>query len=241
MSIEVVFYTQLASVFAFIVSLFVLYKLLVSAKDATIETLKQQISFLEVKNKDLAETSPDILLQRFESRTKLLESELIEAEKEKLPLSDEIEQLKVRLTESNNSNLEEKQQLINQLVSVSQHAASLDTQRKQLELQLREVEGPYEQFLHYANAEVSPGRKHIVSEIVKYLGVDFVISSSPQNLIASFSKVSMDVKKFGMHPEMPINGGAMTGLRSVGIISDSDQLTLVGVSVFKTIARDSKI
>ncbi|MEZ8474947.1 hypothetical protein AB6C60_13730 [Vibrio cyclitrophicus] len=238
MSIEVIFYTQLASVVAFILTLFVLYKVLVNAKDATIETLKQQISFLETKNRDLAETSPDVLLQRLEQRATRLESELKEAESEKLPLSDEIDELKKKLSESNNSNTAERNRLIEQLVATSQHAATVNAQKANLEQQLREVHGPYDQFLNYANAEVSPGRKQIITEIVEFFGVESVIASTPNNLINQFSLFSAQVKARGMHENIPINGGAMTGLRSVGIIDKDDQLTLVGVSVFKTIARE---
>lgn len=240
MSIETIFYTQIGSVIAFIVALFVLYRILVQSKDATIETLKSQITFLETKIKDLSETSPDILLQRYEKRTTLLTDELEKAEQEKAPLKEQIEQLQSELTQTGTKTQEEKQALVSQLVSVSQHAAALEARHQQLEGKIRDIQDPYMQFLHYANAEVSPGRKHIVGEISNYLGLDFVIGSSPDSLIKAFSSVYEETERNGMHPKIPINGGAMTGLRSVGIIGNDNVLTLVGVSVFKTIARELK-
>jgi hypothetical protein len=240
MSIETIFYTQIASILAFIVALFVLYRILVQSKDATIEMQKSQISFLDTKIKDLSETSPDILLQRFEKRTTLLTDELEKAEQEKAPLKAEIDQLQNELTQTGTKTHEEKQNLVSQLVSVSQHAAALEERHQQLEGKIRDIQVPYMQFLHYANAEVSPGRKHIVGEISQNLGLDFVIGSVPDALIKAFSTIYEETEKHGMHPEIPINGGAMTGLRSVGIISNDNILTLVGVSVFKTIARELK-
>jgi hypothetical protein len=81
-SIEAVFYTQIGSIIAFLATLFVLYRLLITSQDATIETLKQQISFLETKVKALTEAAPDVLLQRHEKRAFLFEKELEAAEKE---------------------------------------------------------------------------------------------------------------------------------------------------------------
>ena len=240
MSIETVFYTQLVSIIAFIGALFVLYRVLVQSKDATIETLKSQISFLETKVKDLAETSPDVLLQRLEKRTTLLTDELEHAEKEKEPLKSEIEQLQNQLVQSGAQTQAEKQALVSQLIAVTQHASALEAQHRNVENKIREIQDPYLQFLHYANAEVSPGRKQIVGDICGYLGVDYVIESTPEVLVKSFDAIYSDTERNGTHPQIPINGGAMTGLRGVGIISDRNQLTLVGVSVFKTIARELK-
>lgn len=240
MSIETIFYTQIASIIGFIGALFILYRILVQSKDATIETLESQISFLETKNKDLAETSPDILLQRYERRATLLTAELEQVENEKKPLQKQVEQLKQQLIQSGAKTQAEKQELVLQLISVTQHASTLEAKHKNVESQIREIQDPYLQFLHYANAEVSPGRKYIIEDICNYLGVDYVIESKPDSLVESFDAVYSDVEQNGMHSKMRINGGAMTGLRSIGIISNKNQLTLIGVSVFKTIARELK-
>ncbi|MFZ3402845.1 hypothetical protein LCG94_05850 [Aeromonas salmonicida] len=240
MSIETVFYTQVAGIFTFIGVLFVLYRVLVQSKDATIETLRSQITFLENKVKNLAETSPDILLQRMEKRTALLTDELEQTEKEKEPLKDEIEQLRKKLVESDTQTMEEKQHLVSQIIKLTQHVSILEANHRDIESRIIESEGPYLQFLHFANAEVSSGRKHIIGEICTYLGLDFVIESKPDILVKCFDSIYANVEKNGMHTEIGINGGAMTGLWSIGIISDKKKLTLVGVSVFKTIARELK-
>jgi len=114
-SIEAVFYTQIGSIIAFLATLFVLYRLLITSKDATIETLKQQISFLETKVKALTEAAPDVLLQRHEKRAFLFEKELEAAEKEKEPLLTEIEELRRKLA-TRDSKVQERV-LINQVVA----------------------------------------------------------------------------------------------------------------------------
>lgn len=241
MSIETIFYTQIGSVLAFIVAIFVLYRIFVQSKDATIEMQRSQIAFLDTKIKDLSETSPDILLHRFEKRTTLLTDELEKAEQEKAPLKAEIERLQNELIQTGTKTQAEKQALAFQLISVSQHAAALEAHHQQLEDRIKGIQDPYMKFLHYANAEVSPGRVKIVGEISQYLGLDFVIGSKPSHLIKAFTIIYEELERYGTHPEIPIiNSGAMTGLRNVGIIGKDNILTLVGVSVFKTIARELK-
>lgn len=238
MTIESLFYTQIGSILAFLVSLFVLYRLLVSSKDATIETLRQQVSLLESRIGVLAEQAPDILLQRMEKRAALLTEELKAAEKEKAPLAAEIEELKKRIVSPESQ--AQQQALMNQLVAVSQHVALLNAERQQLVHRLREAEEPYRQFFHYANAELSPGRRQIVGVIVSHLGADWVSAARAEEIVNAFARVAAETRAAGMHPQVPINGGALTGLRSVGLINDRDELTLVGVSMFKAIARELK-
>ncbi len=238
MTIETVFYTQVGSILAFLVSLFVLYRLLVSSKDATIETLKEQINFLKTRIETLTEQSPDVLLQRIKERATLLEEELKASEKEKEPLTAEIEELKRKIATPESPG--QQQALVNQLVAVSQHVAFLNAERHNLAQRLREVEEPYLQFLHYANGELSPGRRRIVGDIVSHLGVEWVITTKPEEIMRAFARLAAETRAAGMHPHIHINGGALTGLRSVGLITDRDDLTLVGVSMFKAIAKELK-
>lgn len=88
--------------------------------------------------------------------------------------------------------------------------------------------------------EVSPGRQDIIREITSFLGFDFVIITPIESLILAFDIVYRDTERYGCHPSIPINGGAMTGLRSVGLISNENKLTSFGVTVFKTIAQEQK-
>ncbi|MBU2925234.1 HNH endonuclease [Colwellia sp. 1_MG-2023] len=78
MTLETIFVTQLTSIIGFIVVLFVLYRVLVAAKNATIESLKQQVNLQEQKLSGYENQQPDILLQVLQRRTEALEKELEE-------------------------------------------------------------------------------------------------------------------------------------------------------------------
>lgn len=88
---------------------------------------------------------------------------------------------------------------------------------------------------------VSPGKQYIISEIIKYLGHEFVIVTPPESLVLAFDTIYRDIEMHGVHPSIPINGGAMTGLWSAGLINEKNKLTDFGVTVFKTIAAEQKI
>ncbi len=74
MKIEILFYTQLASVFGFITALFVLYRLLIKQKDAVIELLREQVVSLEKKVEALEKQSPDALVESLHSRVENCQS-----------------------------------------------------------------------------------------------------------------------------------------------------------------------
>jgi len=73
MSNELIFYTQLASVLMFVGTVFALYKLLVSQKDATIEALRERIATQQDR---MTFESPDALNERLSKRILLLSDEL---------------------------------------------------------------------------------------------------------------------------------------------------------------------
>ena len=83
MTIETLFYTQIASVLAFIVALFVLYRVLVSQKDATIELLKEKNDYLSRKLTDATANTPDALANSLNNRVNTLEEELVRLSKDK--------------------------------------------------------------------------------------------------------------------------------------------------------------
>ncbi len=76
MSNTSIFYIQMASLLTYIITLFILYKLLVSSKDATIETLKERIKQLKEQLELEKQSSPDILAEKLSGRIKIYEDEL---------------------------------------------------------------------------------------------------------------------------------------------------------------------
>jgi len=76
MSNNAIFYIQMASLLTYIITLFALYKLLVSSKDATIETLKERIEQLKEKLESEKDASPDVLAEKLSARIKIYEDEI---------------------------------------------------------------------------------------------------------------------------------------------------------------------
>ena len=76
MNNEILFYTQVGSIVAYIFTVFFLYRLLVGQKEATIELLKEKNNYLKTQLKDLKEKSPGILEERLSKRINMLENEL---------------------------------------------------------------------------------------------------------------------------------------------------------------------
>jgi gas vesicle protein len=74
--IETIFYMQLASVIGFIAALFILYRVLVSQKDASIQLLKEKCDYLTRQLNDTSKSSPDALAKSLSNRVKLLDDEI---------------------------------------------------------------------------------------------------------------------------------------------------------------------
>lgn len=71
-----IFWTQIISIITFVIALFVLYRILVEQKDATIQLQKENIAYLKDRLADAKGQSPDVLAQSLATRVKLLEEEL---------------------------------------------------------------------------------------------------------------------------------------------------------------------
>jgi len=73
---EVIFWTQIMSIVAFVGTAFFLYRLLSEQKDATIQLLRETVSTLKDQLVEARRTTPDVLAQTLSARAKLLEAEL---------------------------------------------------------------------------------------------------------------------------------------------------------------------
>jgi DNA repair exonuclease SbcCD ATPase subunit len=87
---ETVFWTQLASITTFVVVLFVLYRVLVEQKDATIQLQKENIAYLKDQLIDAKSQSPDLLAQNLANRVKLFEDELKRLEQDKSSTQEQV-------------------------------------------------------------------------------------------------------------------------------------------------------
>jgi len=76
MSVETLFYTQAVSIICFIVALFVLYRLLVSQKEATVQLLKEKSEWLQSQLDIANRDSSDIVLKRLHERIQITNDEI---------------------------------------------------------------------------------------------------------------------------------------------------------------------
>lgn len=76
MSYTNIFYIQMASLLTYIITAFIIYRHLVSSKDATIETLRERIEQLKEKLELEEKTSPDVLAEKLSARIKISDDEL---------------------------------------------------------------------------------------------------------------------------------------------------------------------
>lgn len=104
MSLDTIFYTQLASIVAFLFALFTLYRLLVEQKDSVIQLLKERIAEKDEKLKELQSQTPDALASALSSRVEVTLKEISrlktdgdEHQKEIAKKEGELQGLKVRL------------------------------------------------------------------------------------------------------------------------------------------------
>jgi DNA repair exonuclease SbcCD ATPase subunit len=73
---EPVFWTQIVSIVGFVGTLFLLYRLLVDQKEATIQLQMENIAYLKDQITDLKAQSPDTLAQSLADRIGMFEAEL---------------------------------------------------------------------------------------------------------------------------------------------------------------------
>ena len=76
MSNETIFITQISTVIAYVGSLFLLYRLVVSQKDSMIELLKERLASESAKVEELKTQTPDALVDALNSRVLIMNGEL---------------------------------------------------------------------------------------------------------------------------------------------------------------------
>lgn len=76
MTIETLFYTQIASVIAYVFAAFWLYRTLVAQKDSVIELLKYRNEILEKRISELEVQTPDSLVESLSKRVAIAKGEI---------------------------------------------------------------------------------------------------------------------------------------------------------------------
>jgi hypothetical protein len=86
---ETIFWTQVASIIAYVVALFVVYRVLVEQKDATIQLKQEHIAYLKEQLVEAKSQSPDVLAQKLTSRMTLYEEEFRRLEQDNSSTQDQ--------------------------------------------------------------------------------------------------------------------------------------------------------
>jgi DNA-directed RNA polymerase subunit RPC12/RpoP len=118
MNNEILFYTQLGSIVAYIITVFSLYRLLVYQKEATIELLKEKNNYYETQLKDLKEKTPGILEEILSKRINIRENELKKLSKDEVH-NKEIIQEKENELQIEREKLEKLQDKIEEIKEIS--------------------------------------------------------------------------------------------------------------------------
>ncbi len=90
MTNEIIFITQIASIISFIGALFILYRVLISQKDATIELLKEKNTFLKEQLDISQKNTPDNLAKILSERIHILQEEIDRLSKDQESNKDRI-------------------------------------------------------------------------------------------------------------------------------------------------------
>ena len=144
MSNDAIFWTQIATIIAFVSSVFWLYRLLVEQKDSTIQLLKERASTLKEQLQVAKSATPDVLAQALSSRVKLLEMEL------------------GRLTRDHGANNEQIKEKEKELRAAKKSADALLTQLNEAKALLEEFSCP--------KCGSKLARREFASELVEYNG-----------------------------------------------------------------------
>ncbi len=91
-------------------------------------------------------------------------------------------------------------------------------------------------------SDLSPSTKQNISQIIDYLGNEFVRDATSEQLSQAFSEYNKNMVETGKSwnpPTSTVNGGRITGFRGNGIVTQDYQfLTEFGIKAFKHIAQE---
>jgi len=152
MTVEILFLTQIASIIAYVGSVFFLYRLLVSQKDAVIEALKAKNDMLDERIKQLEAQTPDALVHALSSRVEITKKEIEALSEDGVKHSKQIQEKERDLDKLRNE-VRTLSHLLKETELVCPYCQSLLTRREwhtlHGEIDGREVEADIE-YIEYA-------------------------------------------------------------------------------------------
>jgi hypothetical protein len=129
-----------------------------------------------------------------------------------------------KVVEAANAPAEQREQVITQFVRAQKEVDKLVNQRLYLGSKLR-------------GNGLTEGRERILREFIRVLGPGRIVELSHEDLRKKWPSLLKEAQK--KSPQL--HHGAMLGLQSVGLIDNSDQLTVLGSEIFAVLAREMQL
>ena len=97
---QVILFIQMAAIVSFVIAVFIIYRLLVKQKEATIRLQEEQISFLKVRLANAESDAPDDLALALANHVKMYEEELQRIIADKFATEDEVNEKEEKLRQA---------------------------------------------------------------------------------------------------------------------------------------------
>lgn len=97
MANDTIFYTQIASIVIFLISIFALYRLLIDQKDSVIQLLKERLADKDAKIQELETQTPDAITSALSSRIEVAIKEISRLKEDGGKHQDEIQRKETEL------------------------------------------------------------------------------------------------------------------------------------------------
>jgi hypothetical protein len=232
MTNEVIFYTQIATIVAFVFTVFGLYRLLVGVKDATIESLRQQLDSSRAKIEELEKKSPSVLIEMYARQLALAEKMVEKVEQERATAQAHLEKFS-QLSRT----LQSADVVMIQAKHVTNSLSAIST-----------VTNDYARMLRYQWA--SKSLLHELSAagfIAKHLGMKQVRAATDEELNEQVANLVRSPRLRVEEGPIDVHEGNQKNLMGLSLsvhalhetecITADDQLTDKGLKVFREAAR----
>jgi hypothetical protein len=174
------------------------------------------IAALSFRSK-IEELIPRLLKAKFKD----LEFEFLKTSVESLEAEQKVSFLRVELENASGQSAPPRAQVASAFEIAVREAAELEARKQYLSGQL-------------FGSKLTTGRESILINLVDRCGINRIAAMTETDLVHDWEKLVSEVRESTPYY---VNPGAFTGLRSVGIVDEHNQLTQTGAAILNTIAR----
>lgn len=162
------------------------------------------------------------------------------ADENALKSEGQVEQIAERLVQYVEVEPDARKQLVDSLTRAQRDAALLRQRVSFLAAAKQTAENrtlpeSFDLFYGRHDGQLSPGRRHILSEFAAIIGPKKLADGSLAEARADMTRVAAEVSA-GRHSGL--NGGALTGLKGAGLLSETDGATVIGAAQLRAVAKE---